>query len=191
MTLRKFSIFLTESPFGPISHSRAWQKQATNQTIYQTDTAYSEKDSEFVDKIRFYQEIMNKRVQRGSKANGPKHTEHFDYDKWDQAHFDEPYEDSFRNQQHANRSGADYDYQYAKENAEALHKSRAPKPTDWHFSPEMEARMKKQYEGDQKRMVKILTIIIIAFVVIFAGIMTTIEMYSPHRIFREARDKSK
>lgn len=136
---------------------------------------------------------MGKRVQRGSRSNGSRLNtdDHYDYDKWYQAHYNDQYysnENSFRNQ---HKNGMGYDYKYARENAEAIHRLRAPRPIAPSFSPQMQAQINKQYEDDKKRALKMISITTIITVVLLTGFTVIVEMHSPHRTFRSppSRDK--
>lgn len=84
--------FIAETGYGGQSHRRTWPKQRRNPPDHNSSTAYNNKDDDLVNKIRFYQEIMNKRAKRPFAGDASKHGTRYDFNAWYDAHYNNRYE---------------------------------------------------------------------------------------------------
>lgn len=137
----------------------------------------SDKDDDLVDKIRFYQEIMNKRAKRPSGGHtfnaGDKR---FDYDAWQDAHYTDRNERwteaNFRNFRSRDPfdMGGPVPPGYPQGNPYRL---RPQRPRAWHPPASAEPHLRKEREANMEKAFRQLIVMLtmMSFVILVMGMI--------------------
>lgn len=160
---------ISETPYHRMTARRSRHGPSPTDQRYQS----SDKDDDLVNKIRFYQEIMNKRAKRPSGGNTFNAGKRFDYDAWNDGHYNARNEQwteanfrNFRSRDPFDMGGGPVPPGYPQGNPYRL---RPQQQTAWRPPASAEPHLRKEREANTEQAFRQMMVIgALTFFVILA-----------------------